>query len=140
VRAAVRRTAKIVSHEEVAAAWGKGDLKSLHPHFLDRQYAALPVETWEKILLWSRVDSPRYVSERRDCDDFAMALRGELPLKCQANGIGVVLDWSGGHAYNAILIRRDDDTIEVGAIEPQSDRLIKTGSGMYPASCGAVFF
>ena len=53
----------------------------------------------------------------------------------------MVLDFSGGHAYSAVVID-DNGKLEVAAVEPQSDRTRVAASGhrAYAARNGLVIF
>ena len=74
---------------------------------VDRTYLAAPHWLLRDILQYSGADEYHYRAEASDCDDFAYYLRGELPCKLGFNGVGVVLDYSAGHAYCAILTWRN---------------------------------
>lgn len=105
---------------------------------VDRSVHAAPVHVVEKMLEWSRVDRDEYKAEMYDCDDFAAALKVELARKLGFNGVAVVLDASAGHAYCAILTLDDEGQPKAHALEPQTDRWVALGSGMYRAEKGLV--
>ena len=131
---------------EVASALRDAGLGKLQPMLLDRTYTALPMATWASILAWSDVDRVQYVAERRDCDNFALALAGQVGLRLSVNGCGVVVDYSGQHAYCVLLV---EDTARGGIyarlVEPQSDGLPQVGDSMsgheaYKAERGVILF
>ena len=88
--------------------------------FLDRHYIALPETTWKRILTATETDNLLYVSEHFDCDNFAVCFTAEVN-QLGVNGVGVVLDYGRGHAYNAVLVS-DEDGLRVVTIEPQNDQ------------------
>ena len=108
---------------------------------VDREYWVIPESTWQDILAWSKVDRIKYRPERQDCDDFADILKGEVKRKFQINSIGEVLDFSGAHAYAAIVIDHGKALSVVG-VEPQNDyiRVVASGHRMYAARNGLVKF
>ena len=56
-----------------------------------------------------------YRPERFDCEDFAKAYDVLVAFVLGVNSIGVVYDWSGGHAYNVIVTSEG----KVRFIDPQ---------------------
>lgn len=142
VRRIVKRHVRDVSRAEVVKAYRNSRLKNLHGEFLDRRYRALPMRVWELILEYSQVDKKQYRSEHYDCENFAMALCGQVPMWFDVNGVGFVVDYSGKHAYNAILVSESGEHLEVIGVEPQNDRwgVAKTGAQMYSAQNGYTIF
>ena len=106
---------------------------------VDRKYLALPEWLVDYTLKYSGADKYRYVSEFSDCDDQAYYLRGELPCKLGFNGVGVVLDYSAGHAYCAILTWRNGE-LHVALVEPQTDEFVTAGEGVYRMERVAIHF
>ena len=115
-----------VSNKQVSNALLGTDLGYYELQFLDRQYQALPIEIWSEILEWSDVDRAAYVAEKRDCDNFAIALVGQITLRLGVNGIGIVLDYVGKHAYCMLLVH-DEGQLSGKLIEPQSDKIAQVG-------------
>ena len=106
---------------------------------VDREYLAAPHWLLGDLLQYSGVNEYRYVAEASDCDDFAYYLRGELPCKLGFNGVGVVLDYSAGHAYCALLTWRND-ALHVALVEPQTDEVVTAGDRMYKMECVSIHF
>ena len=79
------------------------------------------------ILEWSDVDKFEYRPESRDCDNFAIALTGQLGHRLGANGVGLIVDGSGNHAYACLLVSDPDGGIRVTLVEPQSDGTVRLG-------------
>ena len=135
-----------VTKDEANDALLKSEVGKLDPILIDRTYTALPMAVWLQVLEWSDVDRIEYVSEVRDCDNFAIALTGQIGLRLKVNGCGIVFDWSGKHAYNVLLVK---DTAQGGiyavVVEPQSDRIAQVGESkgpteMYKADRGMIIF
>ena len=141
VRKTVKRTERKVDAGEVIEAFNRSPLSRLQLMLVDRDYWVIPEQSWFDILNWSVVDRIKYRAERQDCDDFAKILWGEVARKFQLNSIGLVLDFSGGHAYSAVVID-DNGRLAVAAVEPQSDRTGVAASGhrAYAARNGLVIF
>jgi len=136
----IKRLAREVTIDDLQLAWSKSAAKGLGLMILDRRYLAVPEETWRKVLQYSGVDSVPYREESRDCDDFAFALRGELPLKLGLNGVGIILDSSGKHAYSALLVWGENG-LEVDFVEPQTDRIISQDpESPYAMRAGTAIF
>lgn len=140
----IKQTAVQVRSREVISAVYDSGLRRLRPMLLDATFTALPMSTWQAILKWSDVDRVRYVASRRDCDNFALALSGQVSLRLAVNGCGVVVDYSGCHAYCCLLVA-DGDDLQVVLCEPQSDGLPKAGDTLsgheaYKAEQGFILF
>ncbi len=130
-----------VSAAQVAQAVWRSDLRKLRVVCYDTKFTALPIGVWEEILEWSDIDQPKYVESQTDCDNFALALSGQLSLRLGVNGVGVVLDESGGHAYNCILVKRGLDQVEIEAVEPQKDTFpVIDSQPSYSADKGEILF
>lgn len=140
VRRAIKDTRKEYTWEDVWLTMTDSQFAKLNPTLLDTRYWAVPIETWQLILAWSGVDKKTYISDFFDCDNFAIAFSGEVAQRFQINSAGIVVDYSGKHAYTAILIRNGDDTLAIATIEPQSDAFILKTTGMYDAEQGFVLF
>ena len=141
VRETVKQTERKVGAGAIMEAFNRSRLKNLQLMLVDREYWVIPESTWQDILAWSKVDKIKYRRERQDCDDFADILQGEVKRKFQLNSIGEVLDFSGEHAYAAIVIDGEDGLSVVG-VEPQNDkiRVVSSGHRMYAAQQGLVKF
>jgi len=135
LRKSVRKAKRTVSHADVVQVHTASGLSNLQFVPLDTSYVALPAEIWELFLEYSGVDRIKYKSDTMDCDDFAQILCGECKRKLHVNGIGLVVDFSGGHAYNALLAYEGSE-LSLLTIEPQNDKIIINRSGMYAAQQG----
>ena len=122
------KKARVVTVHDVVDAFRKSSFTSLQPRFeSDAKYRALSDGNWERLLYWANLSRHKWVAEYRDCDDFARYCRGKLSVMALANGCGVLLDSSGGHAFNFAIVDRGDE-IELRAFEPQAcGRLPRSG-------------
>ena len=135
LRKTVRKAKRTVSSTDIEKIHAASGLSNLQFVPLDTSYVALPAEIWELFLEYSGVDRIKYKSDTMDCDDFAQILCGECKRKLHVNGIGLVVDFSGGHAYNALLAYEGSE-LSLLTIEPQNDKIIINRSGMYAAQQG----
>lgn len=137
LRKSVRKVKRTVCHADIVPVHAASGLSNLQFVPLDTAYVALPADTWELFLEYSGVDRIKYKSDTMDCDDFAQILCGECKRKLRVNGIGLVVDFSGGHAYNALLAYEGSE-LSLLTIEPQNDKIIINRSGMYAAQQGFI--
>ncbi len=104
-----------------------------------------------------REDAPQvreYTEELYDCDDFAFTLKAKLARQ-GITAVGVVLDFSGEHAYNVAATlnpKRDKNGrltttcvyrhFDPVLIEPQGNKIITKGigEGQYKADMGLVIW
>ena len=135
LRKFVRKAKRTVSSTDVERVHAKSELRTLQFVPLDTSYVALPADVWDLFLQYSGVDRIQYKSDTMDCDDFAQILAGECKRKLHVNGIGLVVDFSGKHAYNALLAYEGSE-LSLLTIEPQNDKIIINRSGMYAAQYG----
>ena len=120
---AIKRERVTVTSGEVASALL--EFSGLRPMLLDSTYYAVPMFIWSMVLQYSGIDKARYVRQVRDCDDFAFAFRGEVPIKLGLNGVGVALDFGMKHAYNVLLVHDPiSQDVDVAAMEPQTDKIM----------------
>ena len=88
---------------------------------VDSQYRVLPRDAWDEVLGKTDTDAEQYVSEWYDCDDFAVSFKAEVAEKYGVNGVGIVLDYQMGHAYNAVFVVDDGGRVTAEMVEPQND-------------------
>jgi len=89
-------------------------------------------DAW-RIIEWSQVNSIPWQRELYDCDDHAEALRHDF-RSAGINSCAVVVDWSGGHAYNMLFFADG----QYWFLEPQEDKIVSIGSGIYKLTSGEV--
>ena len=133
----VRDTKQKFTNQEVQAALGESHLSKLGGLPLDETYWGVSLETWQLILAYNGTDKKRYVKDTFDCDNFAILFAGSVADKFAINGAGIVVDYSGGHAYSALLVATENG-LAFATIEPQNDRFIIKTDGMYDAEFGFI--
>ena len=102
---------------------------------LDNKYWTCSKEAFQEIIDYNTLNEKQYVSEQYDCDNFAFTFNAQVGLNHNLNNVGLVIDNSGGHAYNVVIF--DDGTAEL--FEPQNDRWITPGeSGAYTFQTGII--
>lgn len=89
--------------------------------FVDEHYFAPegPVKRFTEIL-----SILPYRPERYDCEDYSGLYKTIYAFALGINSVGLVVDWTGGHAYN-VLITSDG---KARLIEPQNNEVVVPGS------------
>jgi hypothetical protein len=90
---------------------------------LDGVYYTVDLETFRKIIDWDWTDTRRYVLDKFDCDKFAIYFKSRMAIDFGVNAVGVVLDYSAGHAYNLVILR--NEKVDWFLYEPQTDALFR---------------
>ena len=103
------------------AGYLSSGIKRLH---LDSKYWACSKKEFENWIEWDWTNKKRYISEEYDCDNFAFSFKARCDRKIGINTVGLVIDYSGGHAYNVVAFT--DAPAEL--YEPQSDRWVSKGN------------
>lgn len=108
---------------------------------LDKYFWLLTADDWQEIIDETKVDQVRYVAERSDCDNYAIAFAGIAALRYGSNSAGIAVDFLGKHAYNVIPVDTGDG-IEIRIFEPQTDqwRTGRLGTAPYEGSRGYIVF
>jgi hypothetical protein len=76
-----------------------------------------------------------YRPARFDCEDYGKFMSALVPLVLGTNTVALVVDFTGGHAYNAI-VTADGDVL---FYEPNGDEIVTLGeSGAYQLKRGVV--
>ena len=120
LRREIKKESVIFTRPDLLDAWRRTPAEDVRPFALDgKEYVGLPQDVWDMILVHLGIYRYTYVRDRSDCDDFALAVRGRAPLELKANGVGAVIDFSGGHGYNAFLIP-DSGRANIKFVEPQA--------------------
>ena len=136
---AVRGSEREFTQSEVVAALNASPLTNLQEVPVDSVYWGASEDAWHGMLAYTGVDRKRYIKDRFDCDNFAVLFAGVVADKFGINGVGIVIDYSGGHAYCAILIVNENGGLSIGIIEPQNDKFVLKTQGMYSAKFGFIF-
>ena len=101
---------------------------------LDNKYLVTNQADMKKIIDWDWTDNRKYVAEKYDCDNFAFSFKAMVDRKFGVNNVGLVIDYSGGHAYNIFVF--NDCTVRL--FEPQSDKWPRIGTTMYKFEEGKI--
>ena len=134
----VRDTKQQFSNHQVQNALKASGLSKLQGLPLDNIYWGVSLETWQLILAYNGTDKKRYVKDTFDCDNFAILFAGSVADKFGINGAGIVIDYSGGHAYSALLVVTETGELAFATIEPQNDQFVIKMDGMYDAEFGFI--
>lgn len=139
IKSQVKKLQQIVTPNEIIIAIKSAGLIKLKQYFLDPDYVALPLEVWIDFLAWSRVDRAKYLVSRYDCENSSLHLVSEASHRLRVNGMGLVLDTSGRHAYTAILCKDGpDEDLYVKCVEPQTDQIVEVGESHSETECYAA--
>ena len=101
---------------------------------LDSKYFLCDEKDMKAIIKWDWTDNKKYVKEKYDCDNFAFSFKSMVDKRFGLNGVGLVIDYSGGHAYNIVVFQ--DGSVKI--FEPQTDRWPKAGRGQYKFQSGSI--
>ena len=127
IRRAVARKHIEINDQRLGEICQASAVHRLRSLMFDSKYRAVDLETWKLILKRSQIDKYRYRSDIKDCDNFVAALFGTIPLEYGVNTVGLVIDYSGRHAYNALVYYDTDITdLKIALVEPQSDEFVTT--------------
>ena len=145
----VARKARRISREDLMRAWQQSEAAKLAVKPLDAShrkdaYRVVDRATWNLILDHFGIGLFDYQSNARDCDKFSGKVWADARWYFRLNSIGLVLDYSGGHAYIAVVVA-DGDGLDVLFVEPQGDDetqwWVRTpGKGAYDMEFGEAIF
>ena len=85
----------------------------------DDEYRCLKPEDWQAVIEASDTSGYQYTPHFFDCNSFALAMKAEVS-RLMVNGCGLVLDFSGRHAFNLAIIG-GGKTPTFRFFEPQQD-------------------
>ena len=108
--------------------------------FADSRYYCLHQDAWDAILA-ATVDRNKYIPERFDCDKFARWWDGVVGHNYEVNGKGIVLDFSGEHAYNIVFVWNGDGktpSLTARFMEPQENKFVDLGSHHHILTRGVI--
>ena len=121
-----------ISSQLMRAGFVGGEVKRLH---LDSKYWVCTKEDFQNWIKWDWTNGKRYISEEYDCDNFAFSFKARCDRKIGINAVGLVIDYSGGHAYNLVVF----SDVAPELFEPQNDSWKKKGkSKMFTLTSGYV--
>ena len=131
-----------VSADQVRECFASSMQHSLQLAEVDVDYLALTEADWQKVLKFTTVAWKVYKPEYFDCDDFAVCQKALISLHFNINGCGWVLDSSGEHSYNVILVcDAAGDRLHTRIVEPQQDAEVPykmVGTAHYAERSGLI--
>jgi hypothetical protein len=89
---------------------------------LDGTYYTTDQQTFTNIVKWDWTDTRKYITDTFDCDKFAMYFKSRISIDFGINAIGIVIDYSAGHAYNLVILKGSQG-INWYLYEPQNDSI-----------------
>ena len=105
---------------------------------LDDQYFVLSQPEWDQVIKAIGPEKDGYRPNRFDCDSFSRVFWGKVNEQYEVNGLFVVIDYSGKHSYNALLIHDGKQGLTIRLYEPQNGTYPTKGAKPY--ICGSGFF
>lgn len=103
---------------------------------LDNTYYALTRKEWKAVVAAVGTDGNAYTPEKYDCDSFSRYWWAEVNHRFEVNGMFVVVDYSGAHSYNALLVHNGSGKLSVRLFEPQNGSYPKFGVKPYSLKSG----
>jgi len=91
---------------------------------MDGKYYTATKENMQKIVDADDTNTRAYKKATYDCENFAFSFMAAAQREYGITTIGLVIDWSGGHAYNMFVY--EDGSVEL--YEPQNDNFVEPGS------------
>ena len=106
----------------------------MNTHYIDLKYFVCSEKDMREIIKFDWTDRKKYVTDFYDCDNYAFNFKAMVARRFGINSVGIVIDWSGGHAYNIIAF--SDGSMKL--FEPQSDRWPTLGTKNYKFEKGEI--
>jgi len=121
-----------ISSQLMRAGFVGEEVQRLH---LDSKYWVCSKQEFEDWIEWDWTNKKRYISEEYDCDNFAFSFKARCDRKIGINSVALVIDYSGGHAYNLVVF----SDVAPELFEPQNDSWRKKGeSKLYTLTSGYI--
>lgn len=117
-----------VSQEDIEAAISEkyGEAAAENILFLDGRYFSTDSEGFDSMDRLDVIEYLPYRPARFDCENFADLFKTTSALIFGVNTVGVVIDWSGGHAYNIVYL--EDGSVFL--YEPQTGDRPEVGDAL----------
>jgi len=93
-------------------------------HHLDSKFWTCSESHFQRIVAFNTINLRRYKADRYDCDNFAFSFKAEVAMDFGLNNVGIVVDHTGGHAYNIVVFSNGS----VKLFEPQNDSWVEPAS------------
>ena len=102
---------------------------------LDAKYWACSKQEFQDWIIWDWTNKKKYITDAYDCENFAFSFKARCDRRIGINCVGLVIDYSGGHAYNVVVF--PDSPAEL--YEPQNDNWVYKGqSKLYTLTSGYI--
>jgi hypothetical protein len=88
---------------------------------LDEEYYTTDMDSLKRIIDWDWTDTRKYITDTFDCDKFAFYFKSRMAIDFGINAVGIILDYSAGHAYNLLIVK--DSSVKWYLYEPQNDNI-----------------
>ena len=87
----------------------------------DKRYYYVSHEDWGKVIRYALLDSPAYLVDKYDCDNFSNSCRCRVSSKYKLNTMGEAVGQSpwGYHAFN-LFVSSIDNEPKLFILEPQN--------------------
>ena len=110
---------------------------------LDNRYYCLTGPDWDALIKAVGPEHRKYAVDKFDCDAFSRVWYGRVAEDYEINGMGIVIDWSGQHSYNLLLVsdgEKPATRLTCRLFEPQNLSEPKRGAEPYLLKSGILFF
>ena len=84
----------------------------------------------ERIVQETKIDALDWSADVSDCEDICLRFNSRC-LELGLNSCGRVLSWSGRHCFVVFISRNEGGELDLLFFEPQTDRFVEPGEGMY---------
>jgi hypothetical protein len=88
----------------------------------DSSYYVCSLSTMRELIEQCWVDEVTYASQVMDCDKFSMLFKSVMALYYHLNNIAIVLNYSGQHSFNLLILKEG-----IFIYEPQAGKFWKPG-------------
>ena len=89
---------------------------------LDNKYWVTTLDDLREIVSRDWTRHRRYISERFDCDNFALHFAARMNVMYGLNSCGIVVDYTSAHAYNLCVVA--DGNLRKVIVEPQTGQIL----------------
>ena len=115
--------------------WKPTPIRSVRRLAFDKDYYTCSYFDFEKIRRLNINELVTYQPQVFDCDDISTLFKSFVSLVCGLNNVGIVIDYSGRHAYNVVILSNG----VVKFYEPQTNEYIRlSNTGEYQLKQGVV--
>ena len=101
-------------------------------NMVDGKYRVVSKTVFDEVLLNTKVDSIEWLEDVQDCDDISLLFVARC-VRLGLNSVGRIMSWGGGHCFNLVIARDENDKPKFYYLEAQTDQWIEEEDlkGMY---------